>query len=58
MAFRLELPDIDNAYEMADWFEMMMLAKNYNFFSRAQLSEKLVAEIGSTPQELECPINF
>lgn len=57
--FRLELPtDIDDSYAMADWLEMRMFVAGMNQISRAELSDMLVAEISSTPQELENPIGF
>jgi hypothetical protein len=56
--FRFELPDVDDSYALADWVEVMMLLSRRPEISRAQLSEALVAQIGSTPQELEAPINL
>src|SRR5260370_28137843 len=58
MRFRFELPDVDDSYALADWVELMMLLSEKPQISRAQLSEGLVAKIGSTPQELEAPINL
>lgn len=58
MSFRLELPDVDDAYAMADWLEMSMFIARNQQISRVQLSDILVAKIGSTPQELEVPIGL
>jgi hypothetical protein len=58
MPFRFELPDVDDSYALADWLEVMILLSRKLQISRAQLSEALVAKIGSTSQELEVPINL
>lgn len=59
MAFRLNIPsDIDNPYEMADWVEMTLFVSKASQISRVELSNHLVAEITSTPQELDVPIGF
>jgi hypothetical protein len=58
MSFQFELPDVDDSYALADWLEVMILLSQKPQISRAQLSDALVAKIGSTPQELEVPINL
>lgn len=58
MAFRFDLPDVDDAQALADWIEVMMLLSQKPEISRAQLLEAFSANMGSTPQELETPVNF
>jgi len=58
MAFRFELPDVDDAYALADWFEVNIFLSQKPQISRVHISDALVAKIGSTPQELEVPISL
>lgn len=58
MSFRLDLPDIEEISEVADWFELLMLINEFDQISRAQLLDRFVAETGATAQELEPQINF
>lgn len=58
MAFRFDLPDIDDAYALADWIEVMMLLSQKPQISRAQLIEALAANIGSTRQDVETSVNL
>lgn len=57
-SFRLELPDVDDTYALADWFEVSTLISGVPQVSRAEISETLVAKTGATPQELEARIGF
>ncbi len=56
--FRFDLPDINEVYALADWFEIMFLLSGKTQISRVKISDVLVAKIGSTPQEIETPLNF
>lgn len=58
MPFQVDLPEVEDSYAMADWIEVMMFVSKKQKISRAQLSDALVALIGSTPQELEVPIGL
>ncbi|MFA5935605.1 MAG: hypothetical protein WC787_02005 [Patescibacteria group bacterium] len=58
MAFRLELPDMDDPYAMADWLEIVMFLTKLQQTSRAQLIDRMIAENGSTSQELEVPMGL
>lgn len=58
MSFRFDLPDIEDAYALADWIEVMMLLSKKPQISRVELLQALAANIGITPQELETPINL
>lgn len=58
MTFRFDLPDIDDPNALADWIEVMMLLSSKPYISRAQLIEALAANLGSTAQELETPVNL
>jgi hypothetical protein len=57
-AFRFELPDLDDAFGLADWVEVMMLLRQTQQLSRAQLVSAMAANKGATPQEMETPVNF
>lgn len=58
MAFRFDLPDVEDAGALADWIEIQMLLSKKPQLSKAQLIDALVANLGSTPQELETPVNL
>jgi len=56
MTFRYDLPDIDNAYALADWLEVMILRSRKPQIARAQLVDAFVAKLGSSSQELDVPV--
>jgi hypothetical protein len=58
MPFRLDLPDIDDSYALADWIEVMILRTRKPQMSRAQLVDSLVATLGSSPQEVDLPVSL
>jgi hypothetical protein len=58
LPFRLDLPDINDSYALADWFEVMILRTGKPQISRAHLIDALVAMLGSSPQELDVPISL
>jgi hypothetical protein len=58
MRFRLDLPDVDDSYALADWLEVMILRTGKPQVSRAHLIDALVAMLGSSPQELDVPVSL
>jgi hypothetical protein len=58
MPFRLDLPDVDDSYALADWLEVMILRTGKPQISRAQLTDGLVSMLGSSPQELDLPVSL
>jgi hypothetical protein len=58
MAFRFDLPDVDDAYALADWFEVMILLSRKPQISKAKILDAIAQKNGSSQQELEPQINF
>lgn len=58
MAFRFDLPDIDDCYALADWFEIMLMRSGKTQLSRARMVDALVAKLGASASELDGPMNF
>ena len=56
--FSLDLPEVDDPYALADWLEIMMLRTGKPQLARARLIDALVAQLGSSPQELDLPVSF
>lgn len=58
MAFRFDLPEIEDSSALADWIEIWMFRSSKSQISRAELAEAISGMVGSTPQGIETPINF
>jgi hypothetical protein len=58
MAFRLDIPNVDDTNALADWIEISILRRARAQLSRARVIEWLGASLDASAKELDLPISW